>query len=218
MRECLRVPVDRGRHLGLVVELRRSSSASLRWTRSSRSSRARRPSSPRACWPPRATSNRVHPPRCGRGSGLRRQRLVLDRAHARRADRRQALRRQPPPAPRPGAPDARGARRLPDRDRPLHPGRRARPPPSPPAASTGPGGASSCFDIAAGAIWGSYAGLLGYFGGKTFKDSPFKGFLVAFGDRARDHLRSRGRPLVPQARGRAVLTTSTPRLCIELRM
>ncbi len=37
------------------------------------------------------------------------------------------------------------------------------------------------FDVAAGAIWGSYAGLLGYFGGKTFKDSPFKGFLVAFG-------------------------------------
>jgi membrane-associated protein len=36
------------------------------------------------------------------------------------------------------------------------------------------------FDLAAGAIWGSYAGLLGYFGGKTFKDSPFKGFLVAF--------------------------------------
>jgi membrane protein DedA with SNARE-associated domain len=37
------------------------------------------------------------------------------------------------------------------------------------------------FDIAAGIVWGSYAGLLGYFGGKTFKDSPFKGFLVAFG-------------------------------------
>ncbi len=37
------------------------------------------------------------------------------------------------------------------------------------------------FDLAAGLIWGSYAGLLGYFGGKTFKDSPFKGFLVAFG-------------------------------------
>lgn len=36
------------------------------------------------------------------------------------------------------------------------------------------------FDIVAGVIWGSYAGLLGYFGGKTFKDSPFKGFLVAF--------------------------------------
>jgi membrane-associated protein len=36
------------------------------------------------------------------------------------------------------------------------------------------------FDLVAGAIWGSYAGLLGYFGGKTFKDSPFKGFLVAF--------------------------------------
>jgi membrane-associated protein len=37
------------------------------------------------------------------------------------------------------------------------------------------------FDVAAGAVWGSYACLLGYFGGKTFKDSPFKGFLVAFG-------------------------------------
>jgi membrane-associated protein len=37
------------------------------------------------------------------------------------------------------------------------------------------------FDLAAGVIWGSYAGLLGYFGGKTFKDSPTKGFLVAFG-------------------------------------
>lgn len=37
------------------------------------------------------------------------------------------------------------------------------------------------FDVAAGAIWGSYAGLLGYFGGKAFEDSPFKGFLVAFG-------------------------------------
>jgi membrane-associated protein len=37
------------------------------------------------------------------------------------------------------------------------------------------------FDVLAGAIWGSYAGLLGYFGGKTFEDSPFKGFLVAFG-------------------------------------
>jgi membrane-associated protein len=36
------------------------------------------------------------------------------------------------------------------------------------------------FDVAAGTIWGCYAGLLGYFGGKTFKDSPFKGFLVAF--------------------------------------
>jgi membrane-associated protein len=37
------------------------------------------------------------------------------------------------------------------------------------------------FDIVAGVIWGSYASLLGYFGGKTFEDSPFKGFLVAFG-------------------------------------
>jgi len=37
------------------------------------------------------------------------------------------------------------------------------------------------YDVAAGLVWGTYAGLLGYFGGKTFKDSPFKGFLVAFG-------------------------------------
>jgi membrane-associated protein len=37
------------------------------------------------------------------------------------------------------------------------------------------------FDVAAGVVWGSYAGMLGYVGGKTFKDSPFKGFLVAFG-------------------------------------
>jgi membrane protein DedA with SNARE-associated domain len=36
------------------------------------------------------------------------------------------------------------------------------------------------YDVAAGVIWGSYASLLGYFGGKTFEDSPFKGFLVAF--------------------------------------
>jgi membrane-associated protein len=36
------------------------------------------------------------------------------------------------------------------------------------------------YDVAAGVIWGSYASLLGYFGGKTFQDSPFKGFLVAF--------------------------------------
>ncbi len=36
------------------------------------------------------------------------------------------------------------------------------------------------FDVVAGTIWGSYAALLGYFGGKAFKDSPLKGFLVAF--------------------------------------
>lgn len=37
------------------------------------------------------------------------------------------------------------------------------------------------YDAAAALVWGTYAGLLGYFGGKTFKDSPFKGFIVAFG-------------------------------------
>ena len=36
------------------------------------------------------------------------------------------------------------------------------------------------YDAAAALVWGTYAGLLGYFGGKTFKDSPFKGFIVAF--------------------------------------
>jgi membrane protein DedA with SNARE-associated domain len=36
------------------------------------------------------------------------------------------------------------------------------------------------FDVLAGVIWGAYASLLGYFGGKTFENSPFKGFIVAF--------------------------------------
>lgn len=36
------------------------------------------------------------------------------------------------------------------------------------------------FDVIAGAIWGVYASLLGYFGGKAFEESPIKGFLLAF--------------------------------------
>jgi membrane-associated protein len=36
------------------------------------------------------------------------------------------------------------------------------------------------YDVVAGAIWASYAALLGYFGGKAFEESPLKGFLVAF--------------------------------------
>ena len=36
------------------------------------------------------------------------------------------------------------------------------------------------FDLVAGAIWASYATMLGYFGGKTFEDSPWKGLLLAF--------------------------------------
>ena len=35
-------------------------------------------------------------------------------------------------------------------------------------------------DILAGAIWGSYAACLGYFGGKTFEEQPWKGLIVAF--------------------------------------
>lgn len=35
-------------------------------------------------------------------------------------------------------------------------------------------------DILAGLIWGTYAALLGYFGGKTFEEDPWKGLIVAF--------------------------------------
>lgn len=37
------------------------------------------------------------------------------------------------------------------------------------------------FDVAAGILWGTYAGLVGYFGGKAFEDSPLKGILLALG-------------------------------------
>lgn len=36
------------------------------------------------------------------------------------------------------------------------------------------------FDVVAGAIWGAYASLLGYFGGKAFEEEPLKGFALAF--------------------------------------
>ena len=36
------------------------------------------------------------------------------------------------------------------------------------------------FDVIAGVIWASYAALLGYFGGKTFENAPWKGLLLAF--------------------------------------
>lgn len=35
-------------------------------------------------------------------------------------------------------------------------------------------------DILAGLIWGHYAALLGYFGGKQFEEEPWKGLLLAF--------------------------------------
>lgn len=35
-------------------------------------------------------------------------------------------------------------------------------------------------DILAGLIWGTYAASLGYFGGKTFEEEPWKGLVVAF--------------------------------------
>jgi membrane protein DedA with SNARE-associated domain len=36
------------------------------------------------------------------------------------------------------------------------------------------------FDVIAGLIWGSYTVLLGYFGGKSFEEEPWKGLLLAF--------------------------------------
>ena len=37
------------------------------------------------------------------------------------------------------------------------------------------------FDVAAGILWATYSGLVGYFGGKAFEDSPIKGILLALG-------------------------------------
>ncbi|HEX9065574.1 MAG TPA: DedA family protein [Streptosporangiaceae bacterium] len=37
------------------------------------------------------------------------------------------------------------------------------------------------FDAIAGLIWGTYAALLGYFGGKTFEGAAWKGLLLALG-------------------------------------
>jgi membrane-associated protein len=36
------------------------------------------------------------------------------------------------------------------------------------------------FDVAAGLCWATYAGLLGYFGGRVFEEESLKGFLIAF--------------------------------------
>jgi len=36
------------------------------------------------------------------------------------------------------------------------------------------------FDVAAGLVWGTYAAMLGYVGGRTFEENPFKGFILAF--------------------------------------
>jgi membrane-associated protein len=36
------------------------------------------------------------------------------------------------------------------------------------------------FDVVAGLVWGTYAAMLGYVGGRTFEESPLKGFLLAF--------------------------------------
>jgi membrane-associated protein len=36
------------------------------------------------------------------------------------------------------------------------------------------------FDVAAGLVWGTYAAMLGYVGGRTFEENPLRGFLLAF--------------------------------------
>jgi membrane-associated protein len=36
------------------------------------------------------------------------------------------------------------------------------------------------FDVAAGLVWGTYAAMLGYLGGRTFEENPLKGFILAF--------------------------------------
>ena len=36
------------------------------------------------------------------------------------------------------------------------------------------------FDVVAGLVWGTYAAMLGYVGGRTFEENPFRGFLLAF--------------------------------------
>jgi len=35
-------------------------------------------------------------------------------------------------------------------------------------------------DAVAGTVWGNYTVLLGYLGGKTFENAPWKGLLIAF--------------------------------------
>ena len=35
-------------------------------------------------------------------------------------------------------------------------------------------------DVAAGLLWGTYAAMLGYVGGKTFEDAPWKGLMLGF--------------------------------------
>jgi membrane-associated protein len=36
------------------------------------------------------------------------------------------------------------------------------------------------YDVIAGLIWGTYTVMLGYVGGKTFEEQPWKGLLLAF--------------------------------------
>ena len=36
------------------------------------------------------------------------------------------------------------------------------------------------FDVPAGVVWGVYAGMLGYLGGRTFQREPLKALIVAF--------------------------------------
>ena len=68
-------------------------------------------------------------------------------------------------------------------------------------------------DVCAGLIWGTYAAMLGYVGGKTFEDQPWKGlflgFLIAIGVAAASR-RSAGTS-ANGARRVVPLPTATPR-------
>ena len=75
----------------------------------------------------------------------------------------------------------RRARPLSHRGRPLHSGGPHGRRPSPPGSSNAMGWRRFLlFDAIACAIWGSYTVLLGYFGGKSFEEEPWKGLLLAF--------------------------------------
>ncbi len=58
-------------------------------------------------------------------------------------------------------------------------------------------------DVIAGLIWGTYAAMLGYVGGKQFEEEPWKGLLLGFVDRDWRSPRRRGGPLGarPEATG-----------------
>ena len=115
----------------------------------------------------------------GRSPG---QHLLCDRPLPRLPRRAAVLcGREVAKAPAMGSADARATRRDADRRRPLHPRGRTATTFTAGFVETYPWRRFLMFDAIAGAIWGSYSVLLGYFCGKTFEDEPWKALLLAFG-------------------------------------